>query len=50
MYNSNTGERSFPRTKIFTDNNSDRRAASRRNGQGRLATEDLRRLVAAMID
>jgi hypothetical protein len=50
MHNSNGGGYSCPMTEIFTDDHSDRRASAQQNGKGQLATEDLRLLVAAMID
>jgi hypothetical protein len=49
MHNSNVGY-SFPMTDIFTDDYSDRRTFAEQNGHGQLATEDLRLLVAAMVD
>lgn len=50
MHNSKGGGYSFPATEIFTDDHLDRRTSAEQNGHGQLATEDLRRLVAAMID
>ncbi len=50
MHNSNGGGYSCPMTEIFTDDHSDRRVSAQQNGNGQLATEDLRLLVAAMID
>lgn len=50
MHNSNGGGYSSPMTEIFADDHSDRRASAEQNGHGQLATEDLRLLVAAMID
>lgn len=50
MHNSNRGGCGFPMTKIFADDNSDLRASVNQNGYGQLAAEDLRLLVAAMID
>jgi len=35
---------------IFTDDSSGRRASAQQIGEGQLAAEDLRRLVAAMVD
>jgi hypothetical protein len=50
MHNSNGGGYSFPMTEIFTDDHSGPRTAVEQNDHGQLATEDLRLLVAAMID
>ena len=50
MHNSNGGGYSFPMTEVFADDHSDRRASAEQNGHGQLATEDLRLLVAAMVD
>jgi len=50
MHNSTGGGHSFPITKIFTDDYLDRRTPTEQHGDGQLATEDLRLLVAAMID
>ena len=41
---------SLPMTKISTEETSDQAAAVQQAGHGRLATEDLLRLVAAMVD
>lgn len=50
MHNSNGGGYCFPMTEVFADDHSDRRTSAEQNGHGQLATEDLRLLVAAMID
>ncbi|AJA09483.1 hypothetical protein SKP52_12975 [Sphingopyxis fribergensis] len=50
MHNSNGGGYSSPTTEIFTDDHSDRRTSVDQHGHGHLATEDLRLLVAAMVD
>lgn len=50
MHNSNARRCGFPMTKIFTNTGSDRGASTQQNGTGQLATEDLRLLVAAMVD
>lgn len=50
MHNANAGGHSSPATKIFTGDYSGRRAAAQHYGQGQLSPEDLRRLVAAMVD
>lgn len=41
---------SLPMIKISTDDASDHRASAQQVGEGQLATEDLRLLVAAMVD
>lgn len=52
MHNSNAGGYRYPMTEISTNNDSGRRVAAQQNGHGhgQLATEDLRLLVAAMVD
>lgn len=50
MHNSIAGGHISPATKIFTGDYSDRRAAAQHYGQGQLPREDLRRLVAEMVD
>lgn len=50
MHNSNGSGCGFPMTKIFTDDSSDLRASAEHDGKGQLAAEDLRLLVAAMVD
>lgn len=50
MHNQHEGSLSFPMTKTFTNGNSDLRNSTQQIGEGQLATEDLRLLVAAMID
>lgn len=50
MHSSNGSGRGFPMTKIFTDDSSDLRASAEHDGKGQLAAEDLRLLVAAMVD
>lgn len=41
---------SFRMTKISTDDTADHRASAQLLGEGQLAPEDLRLLVAAMVD
>jgi len=50
MLNHKWGEHSFPTTKTFTNDNSDLRTSAHDIGEGQLSREDLRALVAAMID
>ena len=50
MHNSDGGGHIFPMPQIFTDDSSGRRASAQQIGEGQLAAEDLRRLVAAMVD
>lgn len=50
MHNLHGSGHSFPMTKISTDDASDHRASVKHVGEGQLATEDLRLLVAAMVD
>ncbi len=50
MHNYDGSGHSFPMTKISTDDAADHRASAQQGGEGQLATEDLRLLVAAMVD
>lgn len=50
MHNYHGSGHSFPMTKISTDDTSDHRASAQQVGEGQLAREDLRLLVAAMVD
>jgi hypothetical protein len=50
MHNYRGSGHSFPTTRISTDDTSDHRASTQQVGEGQLATEDLRLLVAAMVD
>lgn len=50
MHNHHGSGHSFPMTKIPTDDISDHRASAQQVAEGQMATEDLRLLVAAMVD
>lgn len=50
MLNHNWGGRSFPTTKTFTNDNSELRRSAQKIGEVQLSKDDLRLLVAAMID
>lgn len=50
MHNYHGSGHSFPMTKISNDDTTDYRASAQQVGEGQLATEDLRLLVAAMVD
>jgi hypothetical protein len=50
MLNQKWGEHSFPTTKSFTNDNSSLRSSAQKLGEGQLSQDDLRLLVAAMID
>lgn len=50
MHNYHGSGHSFPMTKISTDDTADRRASMQQVGEGQLAPDVLRLLVAAMID
>lgn len=50
MHNQHRGGHGFPATRTFTNDNSGLRPAAQKMAKGRLATEELRLLVAAMVD
>jgi hypothetical protein len=50
MHNQHRGGHGFPATRTFTNGNSGLRPAAQKMAKGRLATEELRLLGAAMVD